>query len=148
MYADNLKKIQPKKDKRANINEEIEKAKKLLDEAYSVNLIPHQFRNIYAIWFIHDYVSTSNETLTSAFLHCDMDSIKNKLDTIINQQREIIMNQAILASQNREIMEQNQKALKHLADIEGNTAIAAQYSQIAANNAEACAWIGAANYLR
>ena len=147
-YSDNLKKIRPQQEKRANIQEEIRKATELLQEAYSINIIPQQFRNIYAIWFIHNYICTSNETLTSAFLHCDMDSIKQKLDTIIDQQREIIMNQAILAAQNRQIMEQNQQSLSHLAAIEANTEMAAQYSQIAANNAEACAWIGVANYLR
>lgn len=147
-YADNLKKIQPKKDERSSIQEEARNARQLLQEAYSINIIPEQFRNIYAVWFIHNYISTSNETLTSALLHCDMDSIKHKLDTIISQNQEIIMNQAIISAQNRQILEQNQHSLKHLAAIETNTEMAAQYAQIAANNAEACAWIGAASFLR
>lgn len=147
-YIDNLKKIKPEQDKRSGIEKEAQTAKELLDKAYSTNIIPQQFRNIYAVWFIHNYLSTSNETLTSALLHCDLDNIKQKLDTIIDQQRDIIMNQAILAAQNNQIMEQNQRSLKHLAAIEQNVEISAQYSQIAANNAEACAWIGVANYLQ
>ncbi len=38
--------------------------------------------------------------------------------------------------------------LNSLASIEGNTHMASQYAEIAANNAEACAWIGVANYIK
>ncbi len=147
-YAENLKKIEPQKKRLKEIDDEMTEAVVLLQSAYAVNIIPQQFRNIYAIWFIHNYITTSQETLTSALLHCDMDSIKHKLDTIINQQRDIIMNQAILAAQNSRIIEQNQQSLRRLADLESNAEKATQYAQIAASNAEACAWIGVSNYLQ
>lgn len=94
------------------------------------------------------YIATSNETLSAAFLHCDLDKIKQKLDTIIEQQREIIINQRILIAQNAQMIEQNQQTLNRLASIEQNTERAAQYAEIASNNAEACAWISAANYIK
>lgn len=148
-YQDNLEKIiKPLKNRVAGISDEWKKADKLLQEAYSVNIIPQQYRNIYAIWFIHDFINTSNESLTTALLHCDLDEIKQKLDTIIEQQREIIINQAVLMAQNAQMIEQNQQTLNRLAGIEQNTERASQYAQIASNNAEACAWIGMANYIK
>lgn len=134
-------------DKRDEIIKELTKAKELLNDAYNINIIPKQFRNIYAVWFVYDYLSTSNESLSSAFLQFNLDAIKQKLDIIIEQQQEIILNQKIQIAQNSQIMEQNQQKLKVLANIEQNTERAAQYARIAANNAEACAWIGVANYI-
>jgi len=130
------------------IYDEHTKVTELLNKAYNVNIIPKQFRNLQAIYFLHDYISTSNETLSSAFLHCDLDVIKQKLDIIIEQQEEIIIGQAILAAQNKELISRNQQALDKLSSIEENTSRSAQYAEIAANNAEACAWIGLANYIK
>lgn len=130
------------------IYDEHTKVTELLTKAYNVNIIPKQFRNLQAIYFLHDYISTSNETLSSAFLHCDLDVIKQKLDIIIEQQEEIIIGQAILASQNAELLRKNQQTLDKLSSIDENTSRSAQYAEIAANNAEACAWIGLANYIK
>lgn len=147
-YQENLKEIMPFMNDRDGIEKEIKEAKMLLQKAYDINIIPKQFRNIHAIWFIHDYVTSSTESLSAAFLHCNLDEIKQKLDTIIEQQKEIIINQRILMSQNRQMIEQNQQTLDKLARIEQNTDRAAQYAEIASNNAEACAWIGVANYIK
>lgn len=147
-YRENLKRIMPSMNKRRGIENEIKEAKALLQKAYDINIIPKQFRNIYAIWFIHDYITTSTESLSAALLQCNLDEIKQKLDTIIEQQREMIMNQRILMAQNAQMIEQNQQTLNRLASIENNTERAAQYAEIASNNAEACAWIGLANYIK
>ena len=148
-YRNNLVNVVlPLQDKVEGIDNERKKVSKLLQNAYAINIIPNKFRNSHAIWFIHDFVTTSNETLSSAFLHCDLDEIKKKLDTIIEQQKDIIINQRILMAQNAQMIEQNQQTLNRLANIESNTERASQYAQIAANNAEACAWIGIANYIK
>lgn len=124
------------------------KVTELLTKAYNVNIIPKQFRTLQAIFFLRDYISTSNETLSSAFLHCDLDVIKQKLDIIIEKQEEIIIGQAIISAQNKELISRNQQTLDRLSSIEANTGRSAQYAEIAANNAEACAWIGLANYIK
>lgn len=147
-YQENLERIMPSMNKRSGIENEIQEAKGLLQKAYDINIIPKQFRNIYAIWFIHDYIATSTESLSAALLQCNLDEIKQKLDTIIEQQREMIINQRILMAQNAQMIEQNQQTLSRLASIENNTERAAQYAEIASNNAEACAWIGLANYIK
>lgn len=140
--------IQPLQRKVDGIIAEYQKVDKLLQNAYNINIIPKQFRNIHAIWFIHDFVTSSNETLSAALLHCDLDEIKQKLDTIIAQNNRIIIQNAIQIAQNLQLLEQNQEMLSRLASIESNTERAAQYAEIASNNAEACAWIGMANYIK
>ena len=147
-YEQNVKTILPSKNKRKGVKNELEQAKELLSKAYQINIIPKQYRNIHAMWFIHDFVTTSNETLSGALLHCDLDEIKKKLDKIIEQNNRIIRQNAIQIAQNSQIMGQNQQMLNRLASIESNTDRAAQYAEIAANNAEACAWIGMANYIK
>ncbi len=139
--------VEPLRIKMDSIHKEWQKACDLLQSAYSANIIPQQYRNIHAIWFIHDFITTSNENLASALLHCDLDEIKQKLDKIIEQQKEIIINQSVLMAQNEQIISQNQHTLDKLANIEANTYKASQYAKIAANNAEACAWIGIAQYI-
>ena len=149
VYRDNLKKIANWQQKLEGMSTELRTVKKLLDQAYSVNIIPAVFRNKrYAIYYLYDFISTSRESFTTALLHYDLDEIKTKLDKIIAQQEEIIIQNAIMTSQNESLMAQNQQKLKHLANIERNSSQAAQYAQIAANNAEVCAWISVANYIR
>lgn len=129
------------------ITAELNKASELLQQAYDVNIVPSQFRNLYAIYYLADFINTSNESLSNALLNYNLEKIKEKLDRIIEQQEEIIINQALMTVQNENIMKQNEQQLRHLASIEQNFDRAAQYAQIAANNAEACAWIGVANYI-
>ena len=93
-------------------------------------------------------MKSSQGTLSEALLHYDLKQIKDKLDKIIDQQQEIIINQAIIATQNKQLIQQKQDMLKSLSSIERNTYQASQYAEIAASNAEACAWIGLANYIR
>lgn len=135
--------------KREKMYAELCKVVQLRDKAYAINIIPSKFRkNIYAIYYLHEYITTSNESLTSAFLHLDLDDLKIKLDQVLANQRQIIINQQIQIAQNEQLQIANEKKFRHLASIEENTERAAQYAQIAANNAEACAWIGMANYIR
>lgn len=131
------------------VNKEKDEANAILDKMYQLNIIPEQFRhNLYAIYYLHNFITTSELSLETALLHLDLDEIKAKLDTIIEQQREIIVNQAVEMAQNKALFEQNQQQLRKLSEIETNTYYAAQYSEIAADNAEACAWIGIANYFK
>lgn len=135
--------------------EELDIVGKLLEQEYSLNIIPNKFRNLEAIWYICDYYDSSNESLKEILLHLDLDEIKTKLDSVIENQQQSIINQAIQISQNKTLIAQNQDVLLKLSDIEqqtneisNNTAETTQWAKIAANNAEACAWIGVANYIK
>lgn len=142
-----LDEIKDKKYNLSGMKKELDKATELLEDAYDINIIPTQFRNVYAVYYLNDFIQTSNESLSTALLHFDLNEIKQKLNTVIEQQKEIIVNQAIIQAQNEQMIMQNQNMLQSLASIEGNAHMASQYARIAANNAEACAWIGIANYI-
>lgn len=131
-----------------SMQEELCDAEDLLLESYSTNLIPKQYRDIYAAFYLYDYLSTSNESLSNALLHYNLEELKVKLDEVIRQQSEILLEMAIQSAYLADIQTATQKTLQHAAATEQNTALAAQYAQIAANNAEACAWIGVAQYIK
>lgn len=127
---------------------ELANAEKLLEQAYSINIIPSQYRHqIPVLYYLHDFLSTSRESFTTALLHLDLDEIKSKLDRIISQQESMILQNAAMIAQNDSLMKQNQMHLDQLAQIEQNTSQSAQYAHIAANNAAVCAWFSAANYI-
>ena len=141
--------------KLAAVNAEAVKVRSLLDKMYSFNILPSQFRNIHCIHYLYEFLSSSNQSLESAILHCDLNGIKQKLDKIIQQNEDIIINQSILMAQNQRIIDNNQEYLNKLASIERNTGKiittaenASIYASIAASNAEACAFIGMAQYLK
>lgn len=146
-YPKNAAEIYELKQKWTGIKKEFKRASELLQHAYDVNIVPKPFRNLYAVYYLSDFITTSNESLSTALLNYNLETIKEKLDRIIVQQREIIINQAVMIAQNEKIMKQNEQQLQYLASIEQNSDRAAQYAQIASNNAEACAWIGIANFI-
>lgn len=131
-----------------NMKGELAEAENLLEKSYSVNLIPLQYRNIQAVFYLYNYLSTSQENLQSALLQCNLEEIKFKMDTMIEQQSEMILEMAIQNARLEEMKSQNRRILQHAVQIERNTALAAQYAEIAANNAKATAWIGLANYIK
>ena len=125
-----------------------EKVDEILQRAYDINIVPTQFRNIYAIYYLSDFMNTSMENFSSALFHLDLDSIKSKLDEINSNQQSIILKMAVLEAQNNELLKNNQQTLNRLSDIENNTKLTATYSEIAAVNSETCAWFGAATFFQ
>lgn len=134
---------------RANANKEYEKCrqeiigntkaigqdigffKSELDSAYAANIIPLQFRNIQGVYYLYDYLSTSNQTLSEALMQCNLEAIKDKRDNVIKLQGQSIIQQA---QANAALMEQNQRILSAAQATMQNTAEAAKYAQISAVN--------------
>ena len=142
-----------------DIERELSDAKRILTNLYGVNLIPAKYRNIGCAYFIHDFFSTSTVPLNNVFLHLDLDKIQSQLDTVIKNQRDIILQQAIIISQNEEMIAQNQRLFEELSDmnktvnatldsIQERSNETSEWARIAALNAETCAWISFANYIR
>lgn len=153
--VENRKMVDKFEKDKEGISAELVKFERVLEKAYSINIIPQQYRNIYAIHYLSSFIDTSTESLSTAMLHLNLDSIINKLDKIIEQQKEIIINQRIQEAQNEMLLKQNQEYLKRLDRIERSTKSIADsaystsvYAKIAASNAEASALIGLANYLK
>lgn len=131
-----------------NLQKEINKADALLQKAYSVNIVPAPYRNIQAVFYLYEYLSTSYETIQNALLHCNFNEMKMKMDVVIQQQSDMLLEQAVQSARLEDMRTQNSRLLQHAAATERNTALAAKYSRIAANNAEVNAWIGLANYFK
>lgn len=112
---------------------DINSMKQMLDRAYSANIIPMQFRNIQGIYYLYDYMSTSNQSLSEALMQCNLEAIKEKLDKMIELQCNMIIQQA---ESNEMMIRQNEHIIQHLVEVNKNTAAAAYYSKIAAVNSE------------
>ncbi|MCR5796207.1 MAG: zinc ribbon domain-containing protein [Solobacterium sp.] len=125
----------------------IERQKKLLEDAYSLNIIPSQFRNVYAIHYIHDFMTTSSESLSNTLMHYNLDSIKQKLDSIMEQQSRIVMQNAYQIAQNEIQIAQNRDMLRRLAAVENNTELAAEYGRISSINTDTMVWLQALDIL-
>lgn len=134
------------------IDRQLIEGKRILDNLYGLNIIPRIFRNVYSIYFINDYIRTSTESIQSAFLHLDLDTIKKQLGEVISQQREIICNQAIIQAQNEEIIKKNTEMLNRLAmvndsiqrtnqNMNQNFRELNQYAKISAENLNMCKWL-------
>lgn len=119
-------------------SQEIQKVDALLSEAYSLNILPAPYRNLHSVYYIYEYMSTSQATLEETLLHEHMENgfqrILSRLDTIITQNEKIIRLQRL----------SNQQASNILASCQ-NTEM-----QVRINNQylRANAFFQQANYLR
>lgn len=148
-----LQQIQQKWKQRSKyLNEEYNKVNNLLESDYSINILANQYRNLASLYYIYDYMSSSQETLKDTLIHEHMENgikrIMQKLDYLIEQNQHIIFQNRILEAKNNKIIEQNEKMLKSLQQTEINTHNAAYYAQISANYSEINAYFSMANYLK
>lgn len=122
-------------DNAANCISEIDSEKSEISEqlqkAYNANIIPLQSRNIQGIYYLYDYISTSNQGLSEALMQCNLEAIKARLDNVINLQGKAIVQQA---QANAALYQQNQQILETAQATMNNTAIAAKYAAISATN--------------
>lgn len=154
-YAINCSNADKKSAELVTINNELQRAKDILTEAYSINWIPNKYRDIRVVYYIADMVTTSDINMDEALKYYllqeannKLDEILQKLDEIIANQNEIICQQAIAQSQNEALISQNKKMISQFANIESNTKLAADYSAIGANYSAATAYFSLATYLK
>lgn len=118
------------------ICKEIDDTKNALAKAYSANIIPQQFRNIEGVYYLYDYLSTSNQSLSEALMQANLEAIKQKLDDMIRLQSAQIVQQAQTNAKLDNIQAQNERLVQLSEATMNNTAVAAKYAQIAAVNSE------------
>ena len=130
---------------------EYKKVESLLQEYYNQNILAKQYRELSALIYIYDYMSTSQESFRDVLFHEHMEDgirkILNRLDQIIRQNENIIFSQHRLESQNDRMVSQNQQMLGRLERTEANTFTAAQYARISANYDRATSYFAEALYL-
>ena len=134
-YQNRLSQFKAEAQKRiSKINAYITHINNMLQNAYNLNIIPQQFRDIYGVTYLYDFISTSNLSLSDAIINCNLQQIKDKLDTIISQCDEIIKQQKKTNANLKEIQRQNNQLLKESKNISNNITLATQYCEIAAEN--------------
>lgn len=106
---------------------EIESIKLELESAYSANIIPMQFRNIEGVYYLYDYLSSSNQTLSEALMQANLEAIKLKIDQMIQVQSLMVIEQAQTNANMEKQLEISEAMLN-------NTAVGAQYAKIIALN--------------
>lgn len=128
------------------------KVNTLMERNYNLNILPQPYRNLAALVYIYDYMSTSQESLQDTFLHEHLENgiqrILAKLDTIIAQNRVLIFQNRILEAKSQTMIDQNSQMLSLMAQTEQNTSEAKQYAELAANYSEANAFFTLADYLK
>lgn len=117
-------------------SDEKRKVTAALKTAYDANIIPAPFRNLHGVYYLHDYLSTSQESLSDALLHLDLDIIKSKLDTVIKQQGEILLQTYITNLQLASVQQKFDQLLDAVQSISQDTAAIAKYSAISATHLE------------
>lgn len=129
------------------------KAKALRNNVYSVNIIPSKYRNVHVAYYLFDYFNTCRESdLDKIIQTLLLDQIVQKLDKIIDQNDEIILNQryqiALEEQQNRMIAENHRRELKQIAQLESNQQLQLDYQNMIARNQEVTNFFLAADYIQ
>ena len=120
---------------------------------YNANIIPAQYRNIYAAVYLYDWFSTSGaDDMDHALSMFVLEEIQSKLDRIIANQEEMIINQEILiANQRKSIEEQrahNSIVQSKIATLQATQDEQLRYIQMTEAETAACAYFAAADYIR
>lgn len=91
-------------------NQELQTIANQLQNVYSVNIIPGQYRNIYAAVYFYDWFSKGrSDDLDMAINTFVLEQIKDRLDRIIQQLSEVLINQSIsIANQEKSLAQQDQ----------------------------------------
>lgn len=135
------------------LSQRIEKVSKLREMAYSVNIIPHQYRNVYAAHYLYDFFRGGQEDdLEKVIGIFVLEEIKARLDKIIEQQTEMILNQRVMiANQERmdkHIAENHEREMRQYARLNQNAQRQTQYLEMINTNLEISNYFAYNEYIR
>lgn len=130
----------------------LQEAEKNLQQVYAVNIIPNKYRTIYVAYYLYDYISSCRETDVDRVLQTMLlEQIIAKLDKIIAQQEEIILNQRMqLAKQDYLIAQSKQQhteQMKILYGLEKNQQIQNDYLAMTEANTRITNYFVTADYI-
>lgn len=137
----------------SNLKRQLKMAESLRDDVYGVNIIASKYRNIHVAYYLYDYFSTSRETDLDKILQTMLlDEIIQRLDRIIAQNEEMILNQrmqsAMLQQQNRMLSENHRQEMERLSRMERNQELQMDYQNMIARNQEVTNFFLTVDYLR
>ena len=130
----------------------LQEAEEKLQQVYSVNIIPNKYRTVYVAYYLYDYISSCRETDVDRVLQTMLlEQIIAKLDKIIAQQEEIILNQRMqLAKQDYLIAQSKQQhteQMKILYGLEKNQQIQNDYLAMTEANTRITNYFVTADYI-
>ena len=144
------------------MQDRLDETVQVLNQYYSKDIIFPKYRNLIAICSFYEYFMsgrcntlTGHEGAYNIFENeVRLERICTKLDEVVERLEDIKANQYVLYDAIQEgnriterLVEESVRQSRIAERTAENTALAAHYAEIAANNAEACAWIGVANYI-
>lgn len=162
MYKKDMERIEGNKEEYAIISEQWNKKNEfwheeydtvttLLNNYYALNILPQPYRNIQSVYYLYDYMSTSKESLSDAFLHEHMENgiqkILARLDQIVAQNEEIIFSLRRIEAQNQEVIDQNYTAISSLEKTKETTQEISKKMDVGNNYLRATTYFSAASYL-
>lgn len=123
------------------------------NQLYAANIIPSPYRNIYAAVYLYRWFSTSeSDDLDHALGMFVLEEIKSKLDVVIEQEAEIILNQRLMmANQHRSMemqKEHHRDLMTKLSSIQATEEERLRYEKMTEANTAATAFFTTANYLK
>lgn len=107
---------------------ELKELNSVLNQNYSVNIIPGQFRNVEGICYLYDYLSTSHESFQSALINFNMNKLNINMQKMVQAQSNMLIQQYITNAKLTDMKKQNKELLNRLYSIEQNTELAAKYA--------------------
>ncbi len=131
------------------LKQESKNVDKLLDDGYCLNILPNQYRNLASLYYLYDYMSTSQESFKDVLTYTSngMQAIIEKIGSIISQNQSIIINRRIMEANDLEKIKNNQEMLNNLIDASVNSDTVSQYETILKNYNAANAYFANSSYL-
>ena len=125
----------------------------VLNILYYANIIPAQYRNMHAVFYLYRWFNSSgSDDMDHAINMIALEEIKTKLDVIIEQQKDIILNQRIMLVNQRRAVEMQElhhrKLMDKLNSIRVTEEERLKYDKMIEGNTAANAFFAAANYLK
>lgn len=141
------------KSELAQCSQERSRAYSALQRVYSANIIPGNYRNLYASVYLYDWFSTSGaDDVDMALNTFVLEEIKSRLDAIINQLSNVLLNQEIMKTnqQNAMAQQQQQSAMMRakLNQIAASSEQRNRYLDMIESNTAAIAFFSSAQYIR
>jgi hypothetical protein len=130
----------------------LQEAKEKLQSVYSVNIIPNKYRSVYVAYYLYDYISSSHETDVDRVLQTMLlEQIIAKLDKIIAQQEEIILNQRMQLAKQDALLAQSKKQheeqMKAISNLEENQQMQNDYLAMTEANTRITNYFVTADYI-
>lgn len=131
---------------------ELDKARVMRNNLYSVNIIPSRYRTIHTAYYLYDYFESGRETdLDKIIQTMLLDEIIKRMDKLIVQNQEILLNQrrqiALQERQNQAIADNHREEMLRIARMECNQERQLDYQHMIERNQEVTNFFLAADYI-